>query len=387
MLARTFFNMNKEETSMHMKKNFYSLIATLAFAAMPLTSSYAKPGANHQPIHFRKIMVVMFENMSYVEIKNEPTFKKLVEYTGNTLDENGRMLKMLKVGPAYDTNGNGYAFFSSYFNNHSGGSFPTRPSQPNYIAMTSGSVHGIIDNEIHNLKVDNLALELNEANINWKVYAEDLPDPTHAYLGGAEEMNTTISAHKPFVRDPNKSEEENDLAEQQYFAAFKHKQASSVSGCFEGDSHVDGPGSPDDGYKRKHEPFISYVSIQQNHESCERIMNASHLLQDIDNMADVNFYIPNQIHDGHNGTLEERVVNANAFLSKMMGTDPKTGEPLPDSAKAPFQKFMAQGGLLVLTFDEPSTTGNPARSVYTLLAGNMLNSSAYPDRSGTKTPV
>lgn len=296
---------------------------------------YAKSTSHPHPKHFEKIMIMMFENMSYPEIKNEPTFKKLVTYTGYDLDDSGHLVKVLnKQTPA----NLGYAFFSTYYNNHSGGILPTRPSQPNYIAMTSGSIHGIIDNEIHDLKVDNLGKELIDANISWKVYAEDLPDPG------------SVGKNKCFTASTFPS---------------------------------------DDGYKRKHEPFISYMNIQENYHFCKNIVNSIHLNEDLDKgiMPAVSFYIPNQINDGHNGSLSERISRANAFLSKMMGTDEKTGEPLPNAANAPLQKFMAQGGLVVIAFDEPSTTGNPDLSMYMLLAGKMINSGAYPNHNKENSPI
>lgn len=366
-------------------------VSTLALVTAP----YAAP-AHHQPLHFNKIMVVIFENMSYAEIKNEPTFKKLVEYSGHTLDENGKLLRLSNAKPGLDVSGNGYAFFSSYFNNHNGGTEPTRPSQPNYIAMTSGSIQGIKDNDNHDIDADNLGMELNDAGVSWKVYAEDLPDPKAAMILDVSKSPVNSLIAPAFIPDANKTEAENDMAEQTYFANFKKTHHagdaekngySAASGCFIGASNVDSGGGQDDGYKRKHEPFISYLNIQKNIANCKYIINATHLTADINKMADVTFYIPNQIDDGHNGTLAQRTTNANAFLSRMMGTDPKTGNPLPDAANAPFQKFMAQNGLLVITFDEPSVTGNPDKTIYTLLAGSMINSGAYPNNEGKNLPV
>lgn len=346
---------------------------------------------------FSKIMVVIFENMSYAEIKNEPTFKKLVEYTGYTLDNNGKLVKLKKEVKS-DTTGNGYAFFSSYYNNHDG-SEPTRPSQPNYIALTSGSIHGISDNENYDLDVDNLASELIDAKITWKVYADDLPDPKAPIimklLSKLPKNDSPVS--KTFVRNPSLSEALNDIAEENYQKEFKQLNHiyqdvslkngfNPTSGCFIGAYNKDG-GDQFDGYARKHEPFISYLNIQNNYEHCKNILNSSHLLDDINNLPTVSFYIPNQINDGHNGTLEERIVLANAFLSKMMGRDPATGEPLSDVSNAPFQKFLDQGGLLVITFDEPSVTGNPDKTIYTLFAGKMIRSGAYPDKEGQHSPI
>lgn len=338
----------------------------------------------HTPLHFNKIMVVIFENMSYAEIKKEPTFKRLVEYTGFQLDHNGKLLKLAKSGPSIDTTGNGYAFFSSYYNNHTGGKTPTRSSQPNYIALTSGSIHGIKDNENYDLDVDNLASELIDANVSWKVYAEDLPDPGSFSSSNITTKSSSKNSIPVFVRDPNKNEQENDEAEREYYKLFENTRSNQAvtNRCFTEHSY-----HSSNGYQRKHEPFISYVNIQNQFNYCKNIVNSSHLEQDLPNMPAVSFYIPNQINDGHNGTLSQRIVNANAFLSKLMGTNPKTGEPLADAANAPLQKFMASGGLVVITFDEPSVEGNPDRTIYTLLAGKMINTGIYPNRKGKNGPV
>ena len=164
------------------------IVITLSAAMMATISIASQPAGKHFP----NVMVVMFENMSYAEIKNEPTFKKLVEYTGNTLTSSGALVKMPRTFASQDGNGNGYAFFSNYYNNHSGGNLPSRTSQPNYFALTSGSVHHIYDNEMHDLTVDNLANELMEAGISWKVYADDLPDPSASLLGPD---NQSIATH------------------------------------------------------------------------------------------------------------------------------------------------------------------------------------------------
>jgi hypothetical protein len=374
---------------MTMKPALSSLI-TLSALFLPLFSQASEVNA-HQAKHFNNIMVVMFENMSYAEIKNEPTFRKLVEYTGNTLDDKGKLVKLLGQGAKQDTLGNGYAFFSHYYNNHNGGKAPTRPSQPNYIAMTSGSIHGIKDNENHDLAVDNLASELIDAGISWKVYAENLPDPKLLpvpYQAKNAYPPSFYAQVKPYETNPALNEQENDAAEHQYYEnAYKKSnypyQFMTTSNCYTGATY---PTSSSDGYKRKHEPFISYKNIQSNAEHCKNIVNSSHLHEDLINMPAVSFFIPNDVNNGHNGNLSQRVFNANAFLSKMMGTDPKTGEPLADAKNAPFQKFMAQGGLLVITFDEPSVTGNPDMTIYTLLAGNMINSGAYPNQSNQNAP-
>jgi hypothetical protein len=279
------------------------LVVTLSmFFNLSFSTVYAKQA----PQHFKKIMVVVLENKSSSEIKNQPAFKKMLDFAQKQKQ---------------DTFANGYAVFSNYYNNHNGGSTPTRPSQPNYLAMTSGSTHKVADNEIHDLAVDHLANELIKAGISWKVYAEDLPY----------------------------------MANQQCFLAASFPSY--------------------DGYQRKHEPFISYSSIQNNPTYCKNIVNANELQQDLSDFAQVSFYIPNQIHDGHNGPPMVRLNNINNFLSQMLGLNARTGELLKTAHAAPLQQFLSQGGLLVLTFDEPGN--NQDLRLYTVLIGKMINSKVY----------
>ena len=319
-------------------------ILPFALACSLTSTTYANPEPSKT--HFPAIMVVMLENMSYAELKNEPVIKALMSYTGNKLDSHGR-LHTTKLPARMDENGWGYAFFSSYSNHHEGGLLPTRPSEPNYIALTSGSIQKIIDDELHDVNADNLANELNEANLSWKVYAEDLP-------------NRTDSDVKP-----------TDF---------------SQAGCFIARSHSH-HGRPEDGYMRKHEPLVSYLSVQTKPSECAKIVNSDELANDISHLPAFSLYIPNQVNDGHNGTLSERLKNVNGFLSKQLGMDAKSGFFLPNSDSAHFKEFINQGGLLVLTFDEPSVTGNPDRTIFTLLIGKMIQSGAYPNSKHIGGPV
>jgi hypothetical protein len=162
-----------------MSNRFFKYVLRFIISSLVgLFSVTAWAETTHQPAHFKQIMIVMFENMSYAEVKAEPTFSRLVDYTGHQLDENGRLLRLHGLHATADNNGNGYAFFSQYYNNHLGGDEPIRPSQPNYIAMVSGSIHDVTDDENHDIKADNLSKSLSDAKLDWKVYAENLPDPS-----------------------------------------------------------------------------------------------------------------------------------------------------------------------------------------------------------------
>jgi phosphatidylinositol-3-phosphatase len=74
----------------------------------------------------------------------------------------------------------------------------THPSLPNYLAMTSGSTHGITDDGYHRLPAGGLGAQLTAAGISWRAYMEGMsagcfnsPYPyalkhnPFAYYGGA----------------------------------------------------------------------------------------------------------------------------------------------------------------------------------------------------------
>ena len=84
------------------------LIIFITLIASPIML-HAKQLNRPQAKHFDKIMVILFENMSYSEIKNEPTFKKLITYTAYHLDDKDK-LQIAKNGNLRDSLNNGYAF-------------------------------------------------------------------------------------------------------------------------------------------------------------------------------------------------------------------------------------------------------------------------------------
>jgi hypothetical protein len=115
----------------------------------------------------------------------------------------------------------------------------THPSQPNYIALTSGDTHGVKDDGNHDLEVRHLGDLLEEKRKTWKNYAENYP-----------------------------------------------------GNCFlESQSQL---------YVRKHTPFLSYMNVQSS-DRCDRIVNAAEFKKDLKKgkLPDFSFYTPNMIHDGH----------------------------------------------------------------------------------------
>ena len=166
----------------------------------------------------------------------------------------------------------------------------THPSQPNYIGLTSGDLNGVSGNGKYDLNVPNIADLIEAKGKTWKAYAEDYP-----------------------------------------------------GNCFVGDKGK---------YRRKHAPFISYVSISKNPARCKNIVNATELLTDLKsgNIPDYSFYSPNLDNDGHDTGV--------AFASKWLERtfDSLLRDPV-------FMKDM----LFIVTFDEDG--GTRPNMIYTALVG------------------
>ena len=210
-------------------------------------------------IHFDKIMIVIFENTNFNRVISQPFFKRLA-------DEGVLLNNMNAI---------------------------THPSQGNYIAMTSGDLHGVRNDKDVNLDVSHIGDLLEAKGLNWKVYSEDYP-----------------------------------------------------GNCFLGNSGL---------YKRKHNPFISYINVQKSPERCARIVNADQLDKDIQegNLPEYAFYVPNMKNDGHDSNMNY----ASSWYEKRFG-------PLLNNPQ------FIDNMLLVTTFDETGPLG--ANRIYTSLYGNMV---------------
>lgn len=146
----------------------------------------------------------------------------------------------------------------------------TAPSQVNYWALSGGSifldVHNPLTDGIVDLPEDktkkNLFDLLDTHGISWKVYLESYPGDCYKGAGFP----------------PADFEKETD---------------------FTGEEN-----SVDNLYVRKHNPAISYISVQTNSDSCAKIVNASVLQKDIlcDTVPQFAFYVPTIVNDGHNTT-------------------------------------------------------------------------------------
>lgn len=117
------------------------------------------------------------------------------------------------------------------------------PSQPNYLALFSGSTQGVVDDEVHDVSAPNLADQLEAAGRTWRVIAENLP----------------------------------------------------AGACFSGASATDGPDGPGL-YVRKHNPAISFTSISGAASRCANIQPLSAFDPAA---ADYQLIVPNMCHIMH----------------------------------------------------------------------------------------
>ena len=142
----------------------------------------------------------------------------------------------------------------------------THPSEPNYIALTSGGTQGITDDGTYNLGVNNVFDQVEASGRTWAAYQQGYP-----------------------------------------------------GGCYTGSSSaavVDGAGKAG-GYVRKHNPAISYSSISGNPARCANISSFANFDPAA---ANFEFITPNLINDMHDGTVADGDNFLKAFLPQITGS-------------------------------------------------------------------
>lgn len=136
-----------------------------------------------------------------------------------------------------------------------------RPSQPNYIALISGSTFNV-DNDVYDINATTIVSLLQNASLSWKAYMEDYPESCYTDLT-------------------------NKL------------------------------------YTRRHNPFISFLEISGNTSMCDHIVNATRLVTDIqaDTLPDYSFYVPQLWNNGHDTSLDFAVYWLRIFLDDKLKDD------------------------------------------------------------------
>ena len=142
----------------------------------------------------------------------------------------------------------------------------THPSEPNYIALTSGGLQGVTSDGYYNLSAPSVFDQIEAAGRTWHVYAQGYPGKCYA--------------------------------------------ASGPTGV------KDGPGLPGQ-YARKHNPAISYSSISRDKTRCASI---THLAGFEPAAADFEMIIPNMFNDMHSQPCAtcSSVAAGDAFLKAFL---------------------------------------------------------------------
>ncbi|KAK3941705.1 putative acid phosphatase [Diplogelasinospora grovesii] len=183
----------------------------------------------------------------------------------------------------------------------------THPSQPNYLAAVGGDYFGLNHDEFVRVpeNVSTVVDLLDWRDISWAGYFEDLPGP--GYMGWGSDGSTR-------------------------------------NGGWD--------------YVRKHNPFVSYDSINMNGTRLLNLQSFTDFQRDFASKAVPQFVFmsPNMMNDGHNTTLKYATDWSHQFLQPL----------LADNSKG----FNGRT-LIMLTYDESETYGEP-NHIVTLLLGSAI---------------
>ena len=185
------------------------------------------------------------------------------------------------------------------------------PSEPNYIALTSGGTQGITDDGVYNLGVNNLFDQVTASGRTWKSVQQGNP-----------------------------------------------------GNCFTGSSSsavVDGVGKSG-AYVRKHNPAISYTSISGNKAACANITN----LASFDPAAaNFEFITPNMINDMHDGTVADGDNFLKAFLPKITSSSAFANSVVFVTFDEGTTNVSGGGHIVTIAITPNMTPGYKATAAYT----------------------
>ncbi len=139
----------------------------------------------------------------------------------------------------------------------------THPSEPNYLALWSGSTQGVTDDAVHDLSARTVADQLEAAGRTWHVFAEHVP-----------------------------------------------------SGCYRGAVARDGRDGPGT-YARKHEPAISFVAVSRNPRRCAHISDFTSFAPAA---ANLQLIVPDMCHDMHDCSIATGDRWLRSFVPRILGS-------------------------------------------------------------------
>src|SRR5437660_252702 len=188
------------------------LLASVALVAARPLSAYV----NRRPniTSYQHVFVIMMENTSYTSL------------IGNA------------NAPWINSAATTYGLATNYTG-------VTHPSQPNYIAATSGSTNGVSDDSTVTINVPNIVDQLEAKGKTWKAYMQSI------------------------------------------FASGNTDKLAASAG--------------DQLYERKHDPFVSYLDVQNNPARMANVVDLSQLNTDLanNNVPDYSWISPDQCNDMH----------------------------------------------------------------------------------------
>jgi phosphatidylinositol-3-phosphatase len=240
--------MNSDRRSMRLVTRFGIAVA-VALALMALVgprvnSARADSGGNRSDLkNFQHVFVIMMENTGFDSLIGNP---------------NAPFINSVAA-----TNG----LATNYFG-------VTHPSQPNYIAATSGSTNGVVNDNDTTINVPNIVDQIESSGRTWKGYMQSLS------------LCTT---------------------------KLDHACGNQL-------------------YERKHNPFVSYLDVQTNPARMANVVDLSQLNTDLVNnsVPAYSWISPDQCHDMHGraatpsdpcdfSQVQSLIATGDAFLKSTVG--------------------------------------------------------------------
>lgn len=189
----------------------------------------------------------------------------------------------------------------------------THPSQPNYVAIFSGALHGVTDD--HCLKDTtpyhsiNMGWALIDAGYSFAGYSETMPDTGYTGCG---------------------------------YGKSKYKDGSPL-------------------YARKHNPWVDWQGDGSHNLPETTNLPFSAFPSDYSKLPTVSFVVPNEDHEMHNGKGSGPIREADAWLKQHL-------QAYADWA-------MQHNSLLIITYDEDD--GTPQNHIPTIFVGSMVKPGDY----------
>src|SRR6266568_2178905 len=239
--------MNSDRRSVRFVTRIGIAVVVALALLVPLTASahVSTRDTNNSGIdNFQHVFVIMMENTSYTSLIGNPN------------------------APFINSTAKNYELATNYFG-------VSHPSQPNYIAATSGSTNGVTNDNDVTLTVPNIVDQIEGSGRTWKAYMQSLS------LCNGNLLASTCG---------------NQL------------------------------------YERKHNPFVSYEDVQNNPARMANIVDFSQFSTDLanKNLADFSWISPDQCNDMHGrggpssdpcnfGNVQGLIATGDAFLSATVG--------------------------------------------------------------------